>query len=233
MTHAKTSPSKECRCLELAPGATADAGTAAHLEAVSSAPTSFTEDFLICPYTDVVWYRTYYEERTTQALTTRTAYRQPPLEFRSVAKAEFLMYTEPSSPLSFLRAPCELPNPPLQGLIRAWVQAAEDVQWECGSLRQHGHLGVRVWLRLPRQIQPGVREEVVVASPLECITANVFRSGCRYFVLYGMLGCCVGELVVIDKFQLSSSEFEKEFGFGLPQRDLHEEWLILARERLR
>lgn len=216
----------QCRCPEVEPGAIAEANTSGHLIPVSGA-----EDlFLVCPQSGVLWRRSYHEERVTVATTVRTEYQQPKLSQRTVAVARLHLCPEPRSPLQFLDRGCGRVSTPLLGLVWSWVRACQPIVWHCGQFRHSGKLQLGVWLEFVNPLNAGESDTVAVASPLECIAQASLLLGNTFEVLFGPLGCTMGEFTILGTEKISWEEFVRRFDYFSAQRNLYEEWWSIARE---
>lgn len=218
----------QCKCQGAAPGTIADEETQVHLWLVSSTEASFSEDYLVCPFSGVVWHRSYREERVTVSQTVRTNYQQPKYDRRTVAVAQMTLYKEPQPVIQAQGGYCGFPNLPLYSLVWATVQAHQLVGWHCGNLQQSGKLFLSLWIDVPAPLDVGETQSVRVASPLECITQQVLQKGNSFAVIFGILGCRIGNLIISEAVEIPSYEFVQQFDYSASQRNLQKEWWATA-----
>jgi hypothetical protein len=220
----RQSSQKQCQCDILPIGTQGMPETISHLWQVSSSEQALTESYLVCPYTGILWRRSYHEQRVTVSETLLTGCKETLYGDRSVAIARLTLYREAKSKLDF--APCIMPDLPFHGLLWVQTRANQSVEWRCGECGQSGKLALSLWIYTETPISAmGQTVQVFLASPLECITSEVLVPKHTFSLHFGVLGCEIGLLTIEEVILVDSSRFKAWFDYSHPQRNLYEEWL--------
>lgn len=221
--HNQKTPQSLCRCKELPIGTQIrdQESYAEHLYRVAWDPNSWG-GYSICPLTGIVWQIVYTgNPRVAYWDYVRTAYQQSSLLKHTVLEGQLKVFSEAHESADFV-SPKIVYRVPLSGLIRQPIKV--ETRWSVDGIGMEGEQLLTLWMYLPDPVGWGEEGSVWFASPLEAVSASVFRPGQHLTLSYflGVKVADIGTIEVIDKRVLDVENFHQTFGFDKSYSDVAE-----------